>query len=121
MKKYIFYIVFVTLFAGCGKSGGGGTTPTPEASLVFTTNPDPGSNIFAALSANQDIGVSITSSLPAAGVTVDVMVTKDLDNSTVFSQSLTNTVPNFTVAIQNLTSGVVCTTVITVTSKSTVF
>lgn len=119
MKSYFFYILFTCLLAGCGKSGGGGTTPTPEASLVFTTNPDPGSNIFAALSSSQDIVVSITSALPAAGVTVDIVVTKDLDNSTVFSQSLTNTVPNFTVAVQNLTSGVVCTVVITLTSKST--
>ena len=119
MKSYLFYILLTCLVAGCGKSGGGGNTPTPEASLVFTTNPDPGNNIFAALSSSQDIAVSITSTLPAAGVTVDIVVTKDLDNSTVFSQSLTNTVPNFTVAIQNLTSGVVCTAVITVTSKST--
>lgn len=120
MKSYFVYILLACLITGCGKSGGGNSpTPIPEASLVFTINPDPGSSVFAALAASQDIAVSITSTLPAAGVTVDIMVTKDSDNSTVFSQSLTNTVPNFNVTIQNLTSGVVCTAVITVTSKST--
>lgn len=119
MKSYFVYILLACLITGCGKSGGSSPTPVPEASLVFTINPDPGSNVFAALAASQDIAVSITSALPAAGVTVDIMVTKDSDNSTVFSQSLTNTVPNFNVTIQNLSSGVVCTAVITVTSKST--
>ena len=74
---------------------------------------------LAALGSAQDIGVSITSTLPTAGVTADIVVTKDLDNSSVFSQTLTATTANFTTTIQNLVGGIVCTATITLTSKST--
>jgi hypothetical protein len=120
MKAYLFCMLLTCLVAGCGKSGGGSSTPAQEASLVFTTNPDPGTSIFPALSSSQDITISITSALPAAGVTADIVVTKDLDNSTVFSQSLTNTSPNFIVTIQSLPVGTICNVLITLTSKSTV-
>ena len=121
MKTYIFCILLTCLITGCGKTGGGSSsTPTQEASLVFTTNPDPGTSVYAALSSSQDISISITSAFPAAGVTADILVTKDADNSTVFSQSLTNTTPSFIVTIQNLSNGALCTVVITLTSKSSV-
>jgi hypothetical protein len=118
MKAYFFCLLLICFLSGCGKSGGGGNTPAQEAALVFTTNPDPGTSIYAALSSSQDIVVNITSTIPAAGVTADITVTKDLDNTTVFSQSLTNTLASFTVNINNLSSGAVCTVVITLTSKS---
>jgi hypothetical protein len=118
MKAYLFCLLLICFVTGCGKSGGGGNTPAQEAALVFTTNPDPGTSVLAALSSSQDIMINITSTLPAAGVTADIMVTKNSDNSTVFSQSLTNTLSNFTVNINNLSTGALCTVVITLTSKS---
>jgi len=124
--KYTFSMLLLfgsLLFMfSCGKSGGGTTptpTPTPEPQLAFTINPDPGTSILAALGANQDIATSITSTMPSAGITADITVVKDLDNSSVFSQTLISTTPNFTFAIQNLTGGTVCTATITLTSKST--
>jgi hypothetical protein len=124
--KYTFsmLLLFGSLFFmfSCSKNYGGTTTtptPTPEPQLAFTINPDPGTSILAALGASQDIAASITSTMPSAGVTADVTVVKELDNSSVFSQTLSSTTPNFTVSIQNLTAGTVCTATITLTSKST--
>lgn len=113
-------LLLCAVLSGCGKGGGGTPPPAPpvEAALVFTISPDPGSTTLVALSATQDISVSISSALPTAGVTAEIVVKKDSDNSTVFTQVLTTTTPNFTFTIQNLTSGTACTATITLTSKS---
>jgi hypothetical protein len=123
-KSRFIVTIGILLMVGisCSKgsnSGGGGTTPVPEDPIVFTINPDPGSNIYAALGATQDFTLSITSKLPPAGVKIDLKLTKDLDGSSVFSQSVSSSVGSLTINFQNLGSGTVCTGVITVTSAST--
>ena len=127
MKAFSFNIFFTILlglsliFTGCGKGStpAPAPTPVPEAALAFTTNPDPGTSIYTVVGATQDLIISISSKLPDAGVTASINVTKDLDGSAVFSQSLTSTVASFTSTIQNLQSGVICTATINLTSKST--
>lgn len=119
MKAFVICLFITCLYTGCGKSGGS-STPAVEPALVFTTNPDPGSTIFTALSSNQDVAVTVTSKMPAAGVTADITVIKEMDNSTIFSQSLSSSLPNFTLGIQNLSGGAVCDVTITLTSKTTV-
>lgn len=95
-------------------------TPTPsEENIVFTVDIDPGAGIYTALGATQDAKVTISSKLPSAGVTVDVTVKKDADNSVVSSTSVTTTTSPLTVTISNLSPGVVCTATFTVTSKGT--
>ena len=116
--------VFTLGLNSCSKSGGGsGGTVTPppasEAPIVFTISPDPGATILAALATSQDFTVTVTSKLPTAGVKVDLTLTKDLDGSSVFSQSLTSTSSGVTATFQNLVSGVVCSGTIKVTSAST--
>lgn len=125
-KKYLIsltvFILSVLTLSSCSKGGGGGGgTPTPpvEAPITFTMNPDPGTSIFAALASTQDFTISVTSKMPAAGVKVDLSLTKDIDGSSVFSQSLTSaTASSLTATYQNLTSGLVCTGTIKVTSAS---
>ncbi|MFM1928846.1 MAG: hypothetical protein RL387_174 [Bacteroidota bacterium] len=125
MKKGLFaFIMSSIVLMACSKSGDSPAptpnppAPTPEATVVFTIDPDPGTSIYAALGASQSMTVNISSTLPAAGVTVDVKTTKDSDGSTVSSSSVASTTAKNTITIDNLTAGVLCTTTVTVTSKS---
>ena len=111
---------------GCSKGGDTSTvtptptpSPTPEATITYGIDIDPGAgNIYAALGASQTVNITLSSSLPSAGVTIDVKTTKDADGSTVSSSSVAATTAKNTVTIDNLQSGVLCTSTIIVTSKS---
>ena len=125
MKKGLFaFIISAVVLMSCSKSGDSPAptpnppTPTPEATIVFTIDPDPGTGIYASLGASQSMTVNISSTIPSAGVTVDVKTTKDSDGSTVSSSSVASTTAKNTISIDNLVSGVLCTTTVTVTSKS---
>lgn len=125
MKKGLkAFILSSLVLMACSKSGDSPAptpnppAPTPEATIVFTIDPDPGTGIYAALGASQSMTVNISSTLPSAGVTVDVKTTKDSDGSTVSSSSVASTTAKNTISIDNLTAGVLCTTTVTVTSKS---
>jgi uncharacterized protein YcfL len=123
MKKGLISFVFASVvLMACSKSGDSPAptppAPTPEASIVFTIDPDPGTSIYASLGASQSMAVNISSTIPSAGVTIDVKTTKDSDGSTVSSSSIASTTAKNTVSIDNLSSGVLCTTTITITSKS---
>jgi len=123
MKKGLISFVFTSVvLMACSKSGDSPAptppAPTPEASIVFTIDPDPGTAIYASLGASQSMAVNISSTIPSAGVTIDVKTTKDSDGSTVSSSSVASTTAKNTVSIDNLSSGVLCTTTITITSKS---
>jgi hypothetical protein len=125
MKKALLaFIMSAVVLMACSKSGDSPAptpnppTPTPEATIVFTIDPDPGTGIYASLGASQSMTVNISSTLPSAGVTVDVKTTKDSDGSTVSSSSVASTTAKNTISIDNLVSGVLCTTTVTVTSKS---
>lgn len=128
MKKALFAIGITLSIMGCSKSGDSPTpnptptpTPTPtEQSIAFTIDIDPGAgNIYAATGASQAIKVNVTSTLPSAGVQIDVKTTKDADNSTLFNTSLSSTSANTTTTLDSLKPGVVCTATVIVTSKST--
>ena len=127
MKKYILSIILTsTLMMGCSKGGDTSTvtptptpSPSPEATITYGIDIDPGAgNIYAALGASQTVNITLSSSLPSAGVTIDVKTTKDADGSTVSSSSVAATTAKNTVTIDNLQSGVLCTSTIIVTSKS---
>jgi hypothetical protein len=134
LKQLSFRLIVLSLFvilvsSACSKSsggsGGGGpvTPPTPPAptedAIVFTYDIDPGANIYAALGATQEVKITVTSKMPTAGVTTDIVVKRDSDGTTVSSSSLTAaTTSPITATISNLATNVVCTATITLKSVS---
>ena len=128
MKAIKFLLVALPfIFSSCSKGGdtpapNPPTPPTPtEATIAFTVDKDPGAgSILGVVGTSQLIVVKVTSALPAAGVTVNVLVTKDADNSSVFSTSNSSVSADNNVNIAGLTPGVLCTATVIVTSKSTI-
>jgi len=100
---------------GGGGGGGGGTT---EANLAVTLNPPAGSTQPAAPQTDFPLTVTITSTMPPQGVTIDVKVAPDGSTTNFFtdSKSTTSAITPFT--ITGTPAGVVCVTTVTVTSKT---
>lgn len=130
MKKFYFILVAFTLvFASCSK-GGGSTPVTPppvvvaEPEIAFKVEVDNKeidyTTYLAALSASQPINVNVTTApFPKDGVTIDLTVKKDVDNSSVFSDAKVGTVAGTNpVIINSLSPGVPCTATVLVTSKT---
>lgn len=126
-KTALILLVFPIALFSCSK-GGDSTTTTPvtppvvvtEATIAYGIDIDPGAgNIYAALGATQTINVNLSSALPKAGVQIDVSTKKDSDATVVSSSSTSTTSATNTVSIENLQPGVLCTTTITITSKTT--
>ena len=96
----LLMLSFCTMYS-CGKSSGGGTPPPPpaEANLVVTTDPANNSVQPPALGP-YNLKVSITSTLPANGVKIDITAKKDDGSNTVFfttSANKTTPVNDFTI------------------------
>ena len=132
MKKFGFVLVaFTLIIASCSK-GGGSTPVTPTPQPVVVAEPDIAFKVevdnkevdyttyTAALSAAQAVNVNVTTApFPKDGVTIDVTVKKDVDNSSVFSDAKVGTVAGTNpVTINNLLPGVPCTATVLVTSKT---
>ena len=121
-------IAFPFMLMACSK-GGDSPTPTPpvvvaEADIVFKVEIPASTEIdytkiYGAVGASQAINVNVTSALPKDGVTIDVKVTKDADNSSVFTNSISSTAGAANaVTITSLSPGVLSTATVVVTSKT---
>ncbi len=124
MKTVHFVILAIPFLLNiCSKSDTPAPPPTPvvtDASIAFSVNVDPGAgNILGVVGTSQAIIAKISSVVPTAGVTISVVVTKDADNSNVFSSNTSSTTADNTITITGLSSGALCTALVTVTSKST--
>ena len=133
MRKYQILIVAASFVLFACSKGGDSPTPSPptpppvvivEADIAFkveipvSTEIDY-AKIYGAIGGAQDINVNVTSTLPKVGVTIDVKVTKDSDNSSVFNKNISSTTAaTNTIAINSLSPGVLSTATVTVTSKS---
>jgi hypothetical protein len=133
MRKYkILLLALPFLIMACSK-GGDSPTPTPptpppvvivEADIAFkveipvSTEIDY-TKIYGAIGGAQEINVNVTSTLPKDGVTIDVKVTKDSDNSSIFNKNISSTTAaTNAIAINSLSPGVLSTATVVVTSKS---
>lgn len=129
MKRLIqIFSVFVMFtLVSCSKGGGSTPTPnpptppvTPEATIAFSIDIDKGSSdIYAVLGTSQPMVVNVSSTLPKDGITITTTVRKDLDNTEVYSGSISSTSASNTITISNMVPGVLCTTTVVVTSKTT--
>src|SRR5687767_9444701 len=100
---------------GGGGGGGGGTT---EANLAVTLNPPAGSNQPAAPQTDFPLTVSITSTMPPQGVTIDVKAAPDGSTNNFFTESRSSSIANNNFTITGTPVGVVCVVTVTVTSKT---
>ena len=62
---------------------------------------------------------TVTSTIPPKGIVVDIVTKRAADSVTVSTNSVSSNIPKNTSTIEGLNSGVLCFTVVTVTSKST--
>lgn len=120
INSLVLVILFFVFTSACGKKGGagGGTNEPKEENLQVSLDPNPGSAVAASLNASYDFKLLVNSKMPAAGVKIDITCTKDADNSSVSSQSLTSSSASTSILVNNLQPGILCTVKIAVTSLS---
>ena len=131
MKK-LFFLTFVCFqLLACSKGGSDTPAPTPtpptpvsptptETAIAFGIDIDPGtSNVYAALSSAQNAVVTITSTLPKDGATIDLSVKRERDNVSIWTSSIATTAGANTIKIDSLKSGELCIATVVVTSKNT--
>ncbi len=115
----LFIVPAIILGIGsCSDKGGGGGGSGDEANLVVTLNPPAGSNQPAAPQVDFPLTVSITSTMPPQGVTIDVKAAPDGSATNFFTETRSSTTANNNFTITSTPTGVVCVTTVTVTSKS---
>ena len=124
MKKLLLQLFIVPAIILCiascsdkGGSGGGGGG-TSEANLAVTLTPPAGSTQPAAPQIDFPLTVSITSTMPPQGVTIDVKAAPDGSTANFFTESRSSTTANNNFTITATPTGVVCVVTVTVTSKS---
>jgi len=107
-------IAFLPFLSGCG----GSSKSAPEATLAVTTTPAINSTQPPAL-APFNLNVTITSAMPAKGVTIAVTAAPDGTSSTFFSKSVSSTTASNNFSITGTPVGAISVVNITVTSNST--
>ena len=121
MKSYkLLLLSFLFILNSCSSCKK--TTPVPESQIdypvAFSVNVDPGgSGILPVIGNSQIIEVNVSSQIPVAGLTIDVTVTKDVDNSTLYTKNISSVSSNNIFTITELKSGVLCTAKVVVASK----
>jgi len=130
-RKFSIILLFISswVFSACskgggsgGSGGGGGNTAPAEQSLSVSINPDPAGSVVPALAASYNFKLVINSTPPAAGVKIDITGTKDVDNSTQFSQTTqtsSSSITSVDLSVQNLTPGILYVVKVDVTSNTT--
>ncbi len=114
MKKGLLQLFIVpAIILGIGScsdkgGGGGGGGGGGEANLLVTLNPPAGSTQPAAPQVDFPLTVSITSTMPAQGVTIDVKAAPDGSATNFFTESKSTTAANTNFTITGTPTGVVC-------------
>jgi hypothetical protein len=117
LQLFIVPVIVFSVFSCSSKSGGGGGG-SDEANLVVTLNPPAGSTQPAAPQIDFPLTVSITSTMPPQGVTIDVKAAPDGSATNFFTESKSSTAANNNFTITGTPTGVVSVVTVTVTSKT---
>lgn len=127
--KYFLLMLISVIFVSCSK-GGDAPSPTPppppvatepdlKANNAVVVDIDPGStNIFAVVGTSQKIEVKLTA-IPTSGVSITTTMTKVLDNTIAFTNTISSTSLNNPITITGLVPGVLYNLSVVVTSKTT--
>ena len=118
MRRQPAFLLLVVLFQlfllSCSKST---DSCSGEADLAVTTTPANGSTELPSVGPF-NLKVSITSTIPSAGVTIDVKAREESKTATFFSQTKSSSVKDNNFEISGTPATVTCIVEITVTSKS---
>lgn len=121
-KLVLFGAMSATMFtfSYCGK--GGGTTPADpcktDPSLSVTTTPANGSTEAIAPGPTFPLRVSVSSTMPASGVTIEVKAHPEGSTTNFFSDSKSTTTKDNDFTITSTPSTVICVVDIVVTSRT---
>jgi hypothetical protein len=125
-KKIGYVIAFVMLSGAlsmlsfCGKKGG--TTPADpcktDPTLSVTTTPANGSTEAAAPGPTFPLRVTVSSTMPSSGVTIEVKAHPDGSTTNFFSDSKSTTTKDNDFVITSSPSTIICVVDITVTSRT---
>lgn len=127
MRRILFYIFVITIVifgvaGSCNKSnnGGGGTPGGGEANLQVVINPAAGSTQPASPDLEYPLSVTIMSTMPSQGVTIDVVAKPDDGSgaSPFFTATSTTSAPISNFVITNTPLNVQSMVSVTVTSKT---
>lgn len=104
----------------CGKGGGGGTTDpcTSDPKVVISTTPAAGTTEAPAPGPSFPLKVTVSSTIPTSGVTIEVKAHPEGSTSNFFTETKSSTTKDTDFTITGAPSTVICVVDVTVTSKS---
>lgn len=123
MKKIFLPLLMVltvsALVSNCGKGGGSGPDScSSEAALSVTTSPANGATELPSPGPSFPLKVTVGSTLPPSGVSIQVKVKQDGSSTYFFNQTYNATAAVTDITITGTPSTVVCVVEVTVTSKT---
>lgn len=122
MKKLLFTCLALATLAVsmpfCGKKGGTSDSCSTEKTLTVTTSPANGANEAAAPGPTFPLTVTIGSTLPTSGVTIQVKARPDGVSTTFFTEERSSTSASNSFTITGTPVSTTCVVEITVTSKT---
>lgn len=112
--------VIIIVMPFCGKGGGGGTTDpcTSDPKVVISTSPAAGSTEAPAPGPTFPLRVTVSSTLPTSGVTIEVKAHPEGSTTNFFTETKSSTSKDTDFTITGTPSTVICVVEVTVTSKS---
>ena len=119
-RIHLLFLLVIPLLLGpaCKKNN----AEPPEANLAVSLNPDPGNSVVPALSDSYGFKLIISSIPPKNGVSINISVTKDLDNSSVSSQvteTSSSSITSVDLQVNSLQLGLLYLVKLDITSKTT--
>ena len=123
LKQIFFIALFAMAFTtSCKKKTSGGSTPVippvQETQIAFRTDPNPGNNVYTSLSSPFTFQVVLTSTMPAAGISIDI-TTKNVANNEALGSAINykSSVASNNFSIGPLVSGVTYSVTVVVSSQ----
>lgn len=118
--RHLLFLLAILLLLGpaCKKNN----AEPPEANLAVSLNPDPGNSVVPVLSDSYGFKLIISSIPPKNGVSINISVTKDLDNSSVSSQvteTSSSSITSVDLQVNSLQLGILYQVKLDITSKNT--